>query len=233
MRRRLAKLILVCVAALAVATWLRPGRGSRQIRAGAVAGKESVEPAPVTVIQSRGKWFLLVRLVSALTLVFAYLAVAVNAHWFPWQTNVPTLTLNLVSGEGSGASWSSDLADITEFLSQHHTELVHLDLTMMSETGGLYSSRIFANAAQFLYVGVKQAPFGTTDISMGSDCESFPNIGCTTLTLYVVAGPGANLGYDDGDTAATAFLDGYYQVGSIICQTGTCKIDVIPEGPPG
>jgi hypothetical protein len=118
-----------------------------------------------------------------------------------------------------------------DFLNDHKTKAVHLNLIMQSETGKLFSSQTFNHSNQFLYVETKPV-IGTTDISMGAYCANMNQFQCSALTIYIVTGPGSNLGYDDGDTAATAIIDGYFQVGHIACQTWICNIDLIPVEPP-
>lgn len=118
-----------------------------------------------------------------------------------------------------------------DFLNDQKTKVIHLNLTMHSYTGQLFSSQTFSHSNQFLYVETKPI-VGTTDISMGAYCANMNQGQCSALTIYIVTGPGSNLGYDDGDTAATASLNGYFQVGHIACQMWICQIDIIPMEPP-
>jgi hypothetical protein len=231
---RVSSFLLACGGLFAIAAWLARDRTSKQVKSSpnAQVGQQFADPASSEVRRSSRSKISFTAIASGLTLVFAYLAVAVSAHWFPWQTSSPSIALNLNSGQLSNASWNSNVVDMIDFLDNRKAEVVHLHLVMQSETGQLFSSRTFSYSNQFLYVETKPI-LGTTDISMGAYCAKTNQFQCSALTVYIVAGPGSNLGYDDGDTAATAYLDGYFQVGEIACQTWICQIDLIPVEPPG
>lgn len=189
-------------------------------------GKEAITPPP------RKRWLsqstrLLNRLASVLTLVLAYLAVAVTAHWFPWQTNIPAVTLYLAPGQESNSAWEASVNELIDFLNDHHARTVHLHLIMQNFT----LSRQATGKGPLLYVDEKPPPAGVADFSMRG-CGPRREDYCPSLAVYVVSGPGSNLGYDYYNSAAAIEINGYYQVGRIACQTSTCQVDVIPVEPP-
>ena len=232
MWRRVVGFVLTCGGIFAIVGWLvrdrsaKQGKRSREIQ----TDDQLVKPVTPKASTSSRRKISLAGIASGLTLILAYMAVAVNAHWFPWQTSIASITLNLDSGLLSDASWNSNVEDLMDFLNSHKMEVVHLNLIMHSNSE-LFSAQTFSYSNRFLYVETKPT-VGTTDISMGAYCANLGQFKCTGLTVYIVTGPGSNLGYDDGDTAATARLDGYFQVGKGFCQSYFCRIDIIPVEPP-
>jgi hypothetical protein len=233
MWRGVSGFAVTCGGIFAIVAWLTRHRVAKQRKPSAktTAGGQFTRPASPNVSRSSRIKISFAAIASGLTIILSYLAIAVSAHWFPWQISIPSISLNLYSGALSDASWNSDVVGMINFLNDHKSEDIHLNLIMQSETRQLFSGRTFSNSNEFLYVETKRN-VGTTDISMGAYCASSELFKCSALTIYITAGPGANLGYDDGDTAVTAFLDGYFQVGKISCQTWICQINIIPIEPP-
>src|SRR5690242_1228792 len=61
-----------------------------------------------------------VAIIGALaTLAFAYLAVAVSAHWFPWEIKVPSTVVNLELPQ-SHASRLLAVNNLTNFLTENY-----------------------------------------------------------------------------------------------------------------
>lgn len=119
----------------------------------------SVKPVSTTASKSsRKRTISFAGIASGLTLIFAYLAVAVSAHWFPWQRDIPSIMMSLDSGQLSDASWNSNVVNMIDFLNDHESEVIHLNLTMQSEAGQLFSSKTFNNSNQFLYVKRNASP---------------------------------------------------------------------------
>jgi hypothetical protein len=228
------KVLLACVGVFAVVAFFRTSSTVEPMRSEVREDSHYTSlPKATAKASNHFPWkSILATLVTLPTLVFAYLAVAENAHWFPWQIDTPSISADLVSGAQSASSWLNKIINLTTFLQKNNLQIVHLKLDMQSYNNQLFSSLIFGTAAQYIYVKEKPPPGGVKDISMGSGCP-YTNAPCTVLALFITSGPGSDLGYDDGDSAAEAFIDGYYKVGGVSCQTGTCEVNLIPVTPPG
>jgi hypothetical protein len=166
------------------------------------------------------------RLTAVLTLIFAYLAVAVNAHWYPWQINIPSITLYLDVYGQSRSDWYSDVNRLTNFLTNKYTSVVYLNITMV----GFAKPTVTIAQSLYLSYGPKRPGFAAiSSVNMAAECPAF---NCIALQLNIVSGPGSNLGYTTQNSANTASIEGFYQVGAIACQTGYCDINIIPVEPP-
>jgi hypothetical protein len=171
------------------------------------------------------------------TLVFAYLAVAVSAHWFPWENKTSSIVLDLNSRQ-SYKEWHFTINMLTNFLSSNYTHVTHLNLDLtnfVSAESDSYAMSDLVRKVQSTDILYKRASSGAetiTAIYLGTNCGNLSNVDCTILILNLGAGPGSNLGYVTQNAAGTISIFGYYQVGAVACQTGTCKIDLIPVEPP-
>jgi len=171
------------------------------------------------------------------TLILAYLAVAVSAHWFPWETRIPSVAVELNSKQSQG-KWNSAINALTNFLTSNYTHIAHLNLELNNFTGVKSDSRAMSDLVEnvqsmdILYKRTSSDPATITAIYLGANCGNLSNVDCTILTLNLVTGPGSNLGYVTQGAANTISIYGYYQIGAVGCQTSTCAISLIPVEPP-
>ena len=238
LRRWAIRIGIACVGLFIFVSWFRvPSRGGDAKRQAPLSvsedsideKKSSARAKPARIVKS------VVGVVAALaTLVFAYLAVAVNAHWFPWETKIPSVTMNL-DGKEPHDTWYSMVNQLINFFNFNYARSTHLNLGLTNfkiiESGSRAESD-FENGQteDVLYKNPYTSSAAITAIYLGAECGNSAN--CISLTLNLVAGPGSNLGYVTQNAAGFIAISGYYQIGATACQTGTCNIDLIPIEPP-
>jgi hypothetical protein len=230
----------LCVGFLLLATWFRVS--SREVNVKPQDPRHATEDLIYeTAMPTRANPGRIIKSAAAIigalaTLVFAYLAVAISAHWFPWeQAKIPSIAMDLEPGQ-SHASRYSAINTLTNFLTSNYTNVTRLNVTLtgFKPTGSdSHAMSDLVNTPQSIDVLYKGAGSSSTitTVYLGAGCRNSVSV-CGILILDLVSGPGSNLGYVTQDAAATISIFGYYQIGAVACQTGTCSINLIPVEPP-
>ena len=236
--RWIIRAAITCTGLLVLASWSRrkAARGNNGLSRSSPSINHHSDLKPADKFRPASGKVLAGRVTAGATLVLAYLAVAVNAHWFPWQAHIPSITLEL-DPSGSHSGWYSEVNSLTDFLDSNYTHTVYLNLILDNfapiKSDALAQSTLVhhVQSALVLYDKMASGPASFTAFYMGAKCGG--GFLCTILTLHMVTGPGSSLGYVTQNAAATINIEGYYQIGATACQTGTCEIDMIPVEPPG
>jgi hypothetical protein len=173
----------------------------------------------------------LATIAALITLVFGYLAVAVNAHWFPWhqqwlKPKVPSFTVDFDRGALSNSKWNVRVVNLSDGLSHYYAKVVKLNLTFESEQYGynFFSAKVLNRGGQLLYAKWERENIKMVEVAEAPRAQF--------LIFKLIRGPGSELGYVTS-TAASLRIDGYFQIGRPDTGgAGALILNLIPVQPP-
>ena len=171
---------------------------------------------------------------TVLALAFAYLAVAVSAHWFPWhqpqpKPRLPSMTAVFTRGALPNSVWNAHVYRLMNFLSREYTKVVRLDLTFNAKGYhyNIFTPKRLDTSTQFLYVKFGKSTAGKVIVAATGPTDTGQ-----ILDLEILQGPGSALGYASR-SAVRLDISGYFQIGaSPVEAAGYFIFNLIPVQPP-